>query len=346
MKKQNIKKILIFGHSNIGDICYDMVVVNPLRNAFPQAKISFITSPNGVDIANTVKGIDQIIVFDKHGKDKGLWGYLRFMAMIRKEKFDFSLILRDVQMHYFFNIPNILKFKKNSYPNQGLHLAQKYLKFLESQEIKARKPEFDFKFSDNDLQYADDIFKQNSAGDNGLRIGIMPLAAWPLKCWPIDNWNLLIEKLVKQMQAKVFLFGRTGSSDWDKGIKQKLSPKAISLIDQTTMSQSMALLKSLDIFIGADTSLLHLASCMGIETIGLYGATDPDFIYPLFHKQNIVLSKAKLKCLPCYPGPEGGSCKANEPAECMQAISCDQVWQKITEVINRQQNKRHSKEKA
>jgi heptosyltransferase II len=335
MQTQNIKKILIFGHSNIGDICYDMVVVNPLATAFPQAKISFITSPNGIDIAKTIKGIAQIITFDKHGKDKGLWGYLRFMAMIRKEKFDFAIILRDVQMHYFFNIPNIIKFKKNSYPNQELHLAQEYLQFLESQGIKARKAEFEFKFTDDDLQYAHKIFKENKAVDNGLRIGIMPLAAWPLKSWPIDKWNGLIDKLVGQMKAKVFLFGRTGSSDWDKGIKQKLSDKAISLIDQTTLSQSMALLKSLDIFIGPDTSLLHLASCMGIETIGLYGATDPDFIYPLFHKQNIIFSQADLECMPCYPGPNGGSCNVHEPAQCMNAISLEQVGEKIIAIINK-----------
>lgn len=340
MANQKIRKILIFGHSNIGDICYDLVVVKPLRIAFPEAKISFVTSPKGMDIANTIKGIDQVIIFDKHGKEKGLFGYLRFVGLIRKYKFDLAIILRGMQMHYFLGIPQSIKFKKKSRSLKDMHIAEKYLKLLECLGIKIEKAEFEFKFSKNDLEYVKQVDNEYKV-DSGLRIGMMPLAAWPLKCWPIENWNELIEKLVGQMNAKIFLLGRTGSSEWDKQIKHKISDKAVSLIDRDNVSQAMAFIKTLDIFIAPDTSLLHSASCMGIETIGLYGATEVDFFYPLFHKQNILRSKADLACMPCYPGPNAGSCHANQPAKCMQAISPIAVWDKINEIIQRRQNYQH-----
>ena len=334
MNQKKIKKILIFGHSNIGDICYDMAVVSPLKKAFPNAKIYFIISPKGSDIGNTVKGIDQVIIFDKHVKYRGLIGYLRFIAEIRAEKFDLAIILRDMQMHYFFNIAKVLKFKKDSVSSDAIHVADKYLMFLRGHGIKADKAEFEFKFSDQDSEYAVNLFKEKLSDKKKLRVGIMPLAAWPLKCWPIESWNIVIEKINKQFGAKVFLFGKTGSSEWDKQVNSKMSNYAITTIDKNTISESMALIKSLDIFIGPDSSFLHFASCMGIETIGLYGATSPDFIFPLFHKHNIIYSKANLECMPCYPGPHGGSCNAHEPAECMQAISVDEVFKKIVDILN------------
>ncbi|MBU1045404.1 MAG: glycosyltransferase family 9 protein [Candidatus Omnitrophica bacterium] len=336
MENLKIKKVLIFGHSNIGDICYDMVVVIPLKKAFPNARISFITSPKGADIGNSIMGIDQVIIFDKHGKDKGLMGYLRFIARVRAEKFDLAIILRDIQMHYFFGIGKLLKYRKSAIAIKDAHVAEKYLEFLEKQGIIAGPAEFEFKFSDNDSRYVVDLLKDNSVDAKSLKVGIMPLAAWPLKCWPIEKWNKIIEKLNSEFNAKVFLFGKTGNSDWDKQVVPNIAKQVISIIDKSTVSQSMALIKKMDIFIGPDSSFLHFASCMGIQTIGLYGATDPNFIYPLLHKQNIIFSSAGLKCMPCYPGPNGGSCQAHAPAECMNAISVEQVWEKLNKILNSQ----------
>ncbi len=346
MKQKKIKKILIFGHSNIGDVCYDMVVVHPLRIAFPDAIISFVTSPKGIDIGKAIKGIDEVINFDKHGKDKGLLGYLRFIKKIRAEKFDVAIILRSMQMDYFFGIQNVIKFRKNDIPRKDMHVAQKYLKLLEVNGIKAGKAEFELESSKEDMQFIKELFKRNSVRDKTLRIGIMPLAAWPLKCWPIEHWNKLIEKLIDQGNNKVFLFGKTSQGDWDKQLKMNISKKAVSLIDCSTISQSIALISSLDIFIGLDSSFLHIASCMRIETIGLYGATSPDFIFPLFHKHNIIYSKANLECMPCYPGPHGGSCNAHEPAACMQAISVNEVFKKIVDILNSQKDKLKASDKA
>jgi len=42
-RNRNIK-ILIRGHSNIGDVCYDLALIQPLKRHFPQAHITFFVS--------------------------------------------------------------------------------------------------------------------------------------------------------------------------------------------------------------------------------------------------------------------------------------------------------------
>ena len=332
---KNYKNILIFAHSNIGDVCYDLAVIYPLRRAYPDARISFVTSRKSALLGKIVSGIDNLIIFDKHGDDKGLAGYVRFMKKIRFRRFDLAIVLRDMQMYYFFNIPTILKLQKSDVRNNKYHVAEKYIRLLSKLGIKAKEPKYEFKFSDEQNKYINRLFKEHKVSEDTFKVGIMPLAGWPLKCWPVEHWNALIDKLCKECKTKIFLLGKTGSSEWEKEFKKKISSKVISLIDNSTIDESSILIYHMDMFLGPDTSFLHLASCMKIPTIGLYGATDKEFIYPFFHKQYIVNSQAKMDCMPCYPGPNGGSCKSKGPGPCMEKITPQEVMEKIRQVLKK-----------
>ncbi|MCG2710951.1 MAG: glycosyltransferase family 9 protein [Candidatus Omnitrophica bacterium] len=332
---KNYKNILIFGHSNIGDVCYDLAVVHPLRQAYPDARISFVTSKKSSCLGKVVSGIDELIIFDKHGEDKGLRGYMRFVKNIRSRKFDLGLILRDMQMFYFFNIPEIIKLKKSDVRDNTYHVAQKYTRLLLELGIERKEPKYEFKFSDKQTNYIKQLFLTHEVTKDAFKVGIMPLAGWALKCWPVEHWNALIDKLSEEFKAKIFLLGKTGSSEWEKQFKQKISSKAVTLIDNSTIDESSVLIHNMDLFIGPDTSFLHLASCMRIPTVGLYGATDREFIYPLFHKEYIVNSRADLECMPCYPGANGGSCKAKGPGPCMEKITPEEVMEKIKQVLKK-----------
>ncbi len=332
---KNYKNILIFAHSNIGDVCYDLSVVYPLRQAYPNARISFVTSKKAAQLGEIVSGLDELIIFDKHGEDKGTGGYIRFIKKIRSCKFDLGIVLRDMQMYYFFNIPAVLKLKKSDVRDNTYHVAQKYMRLLSKLGIEAKEPKYEFKFSDKQTNYVRQLFSTHSVTEDGFKVGIMPLAGWVLKCWPAEHWNVLIKKLSEEFKAKIFIIGKTGSSEWEKQFKQTISSKAVSLIDNVTVDESSVLIHNMNLFIGLDTSFLHLASCMGIPTVGLYGATDREFIYPFFHKEYIVNSRADMDCMPCYPGPDGGSCRSKGPGPCMEKITPQEVMEKIRQVLKK-----------
>ncbi|MFH2138944.1 MAG: glycosyltransferase family 9 protein [Candidatus Omnitrophota bacterium] len=331
INRRKFKNILIFGHSNIGDVCYDLILAKPLRDTFPQARISFVTSAQAMEIAKSVKSIDEVIVFDKHSVHKGLSGYLRFISQIRRKHFDLNIILRDVQMHYFFGIPTQIKSKKKSTQVKQKHPAQKNIELLERIGISWVTPEFELDFSDKEEDSVNQII--GAVGKDSLTVGIMPFSAWRLKCWPVDKWNKLIEFLTGELTAKVFVFGKSSGSPWEEDFKIKLTQKAISLIDKCTLRESLAAIKKLDLFIGSDTSLLHFASCLHIPTIGLYGPTDHKVFYPFFHKNLVLSAESPLECMPCYRNPEVGPCGVKDnPAQCMLDITVEQVINKVKQV--------------
>ena len=331
-RKRELKNILIFGHSNIGDVCYDLVVVAPVKNAYPQAKITFVTSPKCADIVRAFKAVDEVIVYDKHGLDRGFFGAVRFIRRIRGRKFDLGIILRG-QTHYLFNIPKIFSWEKPGLDKQ-VHIVQRYLQLLEKMGIVEPQIRFEFNFTVRENDFAAKLtFEAKKQGY--LRVaGIMPFAAWKLKCWPRENWDRLIDILEERFRTKVIVFGKSGESSWEKDIRENINPRAENLIDKLPLSGVLAIIKQLDLFIGPDTSLIHFSSCLQVPTIGLFGPTNEIPAYPFFHRHLVVTPAKPFSCRPCSPGGRRGACGVLErPAECMQAISVDAVCENIARAL-------------
>jgi ADP-heptose:LPS heptosyltransferase len=321
-------KILIIGHSNIGDVCCDLVLVNPLRSHFPQANISLLTSPRANNLAEGYKGLDRVLTFDKYSPGGGLFGRWRLIRSLAGEKFDLAVVLKSTLMHKFLGIPCVWSLRKylGCAPSEKkMHIIDIYLEFLRSRGIEADKAIFDFGFGQEEQRFCDTFFAQEKINAKDRLVGILPMAAWSLKNWPIDNWNKLAESLGSQYGIKVIAFGKFVDDSYSRTILNNISRKII-LARNTTLKQAMALIRRCSLFIGPDSSLTHLASCLGVNTIGLYGATASTYIYPYFHRHNVINSKAKIDCMPCYPG--GNPCQVKvkfQVGACMDGISVEDV---------------------
>jgi len=126
-------RILIIGHSNIGDVCCDLAVVNPLRNRFRQAHISFLTSPRANNIAEGYKGLDRVLTFDKYAQNRGLFVRLRLMRFLAREKFDLVVVLKSTLMHNFLGVPivwNLRKYLGTALSEKHMHPIDIYLGFI------------------------------------------------------------------------------------------------------------------------------------------------------------------------------------------------------------------------
>ena len=322
------KNILIIGHSNIGDVCYDLAVIDPLRRNFPRAKVSFLTSPQTESIIWGFEGLDQIFTFDKYRKNKSRFARLRLMAGLAKERFDLVIALKKTLMHKFLGISRSWSVKKYS---GKMHVVDTYLEFLRSCGIRTEKPRFGFNLNAKEEEEFCDSFLEKYAGETAKNklIAILPGAAWSLKSWPIDKWNKLAGILRNKYNIKMINIGKPNSDDFGQRVLKDISPEIISA-DKTNLRQALALAKRCAIFIGPDSSLLHLASCLGVEVVGLYGPTPSEYFYPYFHRHNIIAPKQKRDCMPCYPGLKFCPCEGRRYyGACMEDISVEDVSEVI-----------------
>ncbi len=324
------RKILIFGHSNIGDVVYDLVVINPLKRRFHGAEITFLTSPQGAKIAGRHKNVDRIITYDRHGKHKSFLSRIKFILGLKKEKFAVAVILKKSDTYKFLGISNIWKAsKKERLVHQ--HPADKYLAVLCSHGVDVEGIPLEFLESPEDEAFCESFFTENNIRKEDFVVGVLPLAAWPVKSWPVNKWNRLAELLIERYGVKLINLGKWPDNELGRSLTKQLTDRIIPA-DGTTLPQAMALLKRCRLFIGPDSSFLHLASCMDIEAIGLYGPTSGRKFYPYFHPRNIIYPGRNFSCMPCYPG-EGPSCfhrgASCDFGHCMRAIKVEDVLHRV-----------------
>ncbi|MBU2540508.1 MAG: glycosyltransferase family 9 protein [Candidatus Omnitrophica bacterium] len=337
------KNILIIGHSNIGDVCYNLTVIAPLESAFPAARISFLTSSRARELVENYPGIDRIITFDKHTEDKGIIGRLRLIKILRGERFDLAVVLKKSLFFVFARIPCVWRLKREDvYDSSGerLHIVLGYLNLLRSHGVSVKdKPEFNFKFRKQELDFADSFFKKNGIGNTDTLITISPLSNWSLKCWPIQKWKELMKALSSFNRVKVLILGKETDDPFSKKAAREISGLAISAINQCSLKMSMALIRMSKLFISSDSSLLHIASCMKIPSIGVYGPTATGSYYPFFHSQEVIIAKSLPPCAPCLSTKRFAQCRAKDAqAPCMQAISVVEVLETALEKLNLQKS--------
>jgi heptosyltransferase II len=323
MKSKDVRKILVIGHSNIGDACCDLVVVDPLRKAFPAAKISFLTSSIPKNIVEGYKDLDQLLTYDRHGADKGAAGMLRLVARLRKERFDLVVVLKDTWLGLFLGAKDswsVRRYLGGPPEKKKKHIADIYLEFLRFYGVEAKQAAWNFDIK-GEKEFCDRFLSAAGVTPQDKIVGILPYSGWSLKDWPVEKWNELGCMLQKQ-GIKLIAFGKPAPAS-----EAPLSGAIISALGKTTLKQALALIRRCNLFVGVDSSLLHLSSSMGVEAIGLYGATSKDYIYPYFHYQNIVEPSRKPSCLPCYPGLKNCPCMKNRLSHspCMKAISAEEV---------------------
>ncbi|MDD5504145.1 MAG: glycosyltransferase family 9 protein [Candidatus Omnitrophica bacterium] len=330
-----MKNILIIGHSNIGDVCYNMAVVRPLKDAYPGAVLSFVTSPRCRELVEGYRGIDNVIIYDRSGADKGFINQARFVMGLRKTNFDLAIALKSSARYVFLRSRSVWSVGNNK--NAHIHPVDRYLALLRQNGINCPSARFDFALARKDEDFALDFFKKNNIRQGEAIAGIMPLAAWTLKSWPVERWNSLADRLKREKGLKVIALGKSDGSKFSSTVLSSLSADIIRA-GQTTLEQAIALISKCNVFIGPDSSLLHIASCMGINSIGLYGPTSIDCFYPYFHRHNIVRAAKTLPCMPCCPGMNVVCNKdviRHDFGPCMQEIRVDEVFDKIMKITER-----------
>ncbi|MBK9246855.1 MAG: glycosyltransferase family 9 protein [Ignavibacteria bacterium] len=95
--------------------------------------------------------------------------------------------------------------------------------------------------------------------------------------------------------------------------------KAISLAGETSLLQTIALLRLCSALITNDSAPTHLAWIAGCRTITIYGPTSPIFGFAPRGETDIILENTFLKCRPC--AIHGGNVCPIGTHECMKSIT-------------------------
>ncbi len=158
------------------------------------------------------------------------------------------------------------------------------------------------------------------------------------KRWPLERYRALVQKLVQELDVQVLLIGGPDDVKLNQTLVDGLDLPAeavINLAGKTSFGQSAAQIEACTLFIGNDSSPMHLAAAVGTPVIAIFGPTSPEEYgpYPLDDPKHIALWRHPTG-QPCFFLGKVQPC-AN--CTCMQAITVDEVWSAVERLIGQPQ---------
>jgi lipopolysaccharide heptosyltransferase II len=333
--------ILVIKFSSLGDIILSTAGIRAIRERFGRGyKISFLVGEESKDALLRCPYIDELLVADFKGKDKGLKGLFNMGRLLRKNNFD---VVIDLQNNRASHLLARLSLSLNRYGYDN-----KKLGFLLNYRIKDDKPPVDpvthqFRIlkllgidqkdshlelwpSHEDEVYVDELLSREWLSQAQKLVGVNLSASrrWMTKSWPVAHIVRLCEELGYRDMRVVL----TGTQD-DFSAAEELrslvkSTKPINTCGKTTVNQLVCLIKKCSAYISADSSPLHVAAAVKTPFVALFGPTDPR--RHLAPARDYALIKKDIPCSPCYKT----KCKEKK---CLQQISPEEVLQALLKII-------------
>lgn len=93
MEISKLERILIIRTDRIGDVVLSTPMIASTRKAFPHAYIAVIVSGQTKEVIKGNPYINEVIIYDKRQKHKGILKTLNFALWLRRKRFDIAFIL-------------------------------------------------------------------------------------------------------------------------------------------------------------------------------------------------------------------------------------------------------------
>ena len=335
-------KILIIHTAFIGDIVLSTPLLKRVKEMYPEAKITYVTTPVGATILRNNPHITEIIEYDKRGNHSGIKGLLALGRRLRYENFNMVLTphryLRSSILSWLTRSPKrigydiasgALLFTDKIKYDKTKHEVEKLLSFLGDVPKNPRENyPIELYPSKKEKEAVDKIWEDNSLSSEKV-IAIAPGSKWFTKKWPLEYFNKVIELLVKD-GIKVIVIG--GKDELFLNVVNHKN--IIDLRGKTTLLELAEVLKRVKIVLTNDSSPIHIASAFAnTKIIAIFGPTVKEFGFFPWSENSKVLEINGLTCRPC--AIHGGDKCPKGHFKCMLEIKPEQVYGEILQELKR-----------
>jgi heptosyltransferase I len=278
------KHIAFFRLSALGDVVLAIPMIRALQNAWPNCRITWITSSAVFPLLEGLAGIEFLVI----KKPRKIKDYLALRKQFKQYEFD---ILIAAQASFRANLiyPHINAKRKIGFDNGRAkdlhsffvkeqitpadeHLAEGFMGFAKHLGIDTPTDAADFDWhlhvSPQDKSWA----KSQQKNMGGKYVAINAAASKTERTWKADHYAQLIDQASEKYDVEFFLTGGPAANEIKLAQEiQALAKTPIdNLVGKTKHKQIAALLGEVDCLIAPDTGPAHIAVAMKTPVIGLY----------------------------------------------------------------------------
>lgn len=208
----------------------------------------------------------------------------------------------------------------------------KTLAMMNEKEVKG----LEIFLSEDDKKRSEEWIKENDLQNKllvGFHAGSAVLKNHIHKRWDKEKFAALGKLLKEKYDAKILLFGN--EFDLNLEIDEMLGGQGI-LASTSNYMDSMARMRFCNLFVSNDSAFLHSSAAFKIPTVGIFGYTNAQELFPWGTKHLIV--RIELDCSPCfYNSPKPVEClwTGKDEFKCMKMITVEDVFEACKILLNK-----------
>jgi lipopolysaccharide heptosyltransferase I len=286
-RKGGSPRVLIVRLSAVGDCVQTMPLACAVRDAWPNAQVTWIVEKGAAPLVANCDALDRAIVVPK-GFATSPRLLLTLRHELRRGSFDVSLDPQGLTKSGLVAWLSGAKRRLGFAPPQArevnpwcqTELVKSHTRHRITQYLELLRPLGLSTWTNNirygltvpsDAENAIEIFVAQPALRGGF-VAINPGAGWDSKRWPVDRFAEVARDLAAHGIKSVVTWGGREEEAWAKTIVEQSRGAAIPA-PSTSLPELTALLKHARLFVGSDTGPLHMAAALGIPCVALFGAS-------------------------------------------------------------------------
>lgn len=339
------KNILVIKLGALGDIILSLPSIRAIRNKFPNARIKVLTEIDKREIFANSPYINDVMVCDLKGRDKGARGLLRIASKLRYEDFDMVIDLQNNKNSHIlsflswapkrygydngkFSFLLNRKIKDTASPLNPISHQARILKLAGILEVDSALEMWTAK---EDEEWAEKFLESHWVDPKSkiVAINLGSSLRWATKLWPVEYFVDIANTLSRDYGARILIVGSGEEKNRAREFLKYAKCKPINALGKTTIPKLAAMLRRSSVLITSDSAPLHIAASVNTPVVALFGPTNPErHLAPLGEYE---IMKKNYKCIPCY------STHCNRGFVCMKNIKPDEVCgalRKLLEATN------------
>lgn len=356
-------RFLLVQLTDVGDLVNTTPAISALREAYPDAQIDLFASRHAIPIMPPDL-IDDIIIFEKDTSNATraffAWDNIRTVLSLAKRNYDtviffhhftlkagvpkFRLIASMSRAKTIIGLQNDnVGFLTDSIEDGGFgakHQAQYWLDLVglvgaDSNPRPSRVHQEDYV---NMIGFQTRPFAPNRgvpkivihAGSGGYSTA---------RRWIPERFTEVANQLKVEYNAEIILVG-TGDDDSD-AVAEMMHFQPTNLVGKTTLPQLADVIQHADLFIGADSGVMHIAAATGTPVVSIFGPSNYHAWHPWAVGGRASVLTSQVECSPCsYNGHSIGAREGCAARTCMKMITQARVYNAAKRILEGEPMKR------
>jgi len=311
-------RILLLLLLPIGDTLFTTPSIHALRRRHPDAHITALVYPTNAGILRSNPDIDELLYWPTRQSWPGVHGVLWLFWTLRKSRFDLAvafcsyiiwvIMLSGIRRRVELRLPRLWWIRPGAGREWRTHHAvEHYMGVVRKLGIEVEDKSLRIYPSAEEEKRAQSWLDKYEVAPGEMLVGIHPggEGLWGRKQWGAANFAEVATGLYQRLGARVILMGGKDDAPSAAEIASRTTAHIINATGQTTLGETAALIKKCTLFVGNDSSPLHIAAATGTPVVGIYGPTDPRSYHPWMEggkeSRDYAVVRSPLPCACHFP---------------------------------------------